>query len=113
MTWETLLSHIDPSTLSIGALAILGIGLFVWKKAFPWFTEVYFPARTKRLEVLDQERSQTERERTAIFAMMRDSLVELRVLAGAQTNQLNQLNISLQTLLEQHSALLETLREKV
>ncbi len=114
MTFEHWLSQLDLTQISFSVLVALGIGLFIWRKVWPWFVDVYWVNRAKRLEVMEAEWADTERERTGVFAMMRDTLVELKVIAAQQMLLMQQHDSEMKalttTLLEQQHTLLEQMR---
>jgi hypothetical protein len=110
MSFEMWLAQIDPSRLSFAAIVVLGSGVFVWRKVWPWAVEIYFPARLRRLETREAILATAEQTRTETFAMMRDTLVELKTIAETHTRLLESQSGELRTLT---SALLELLTNKV
>jgi hypothetical protein len=115
VTFEHWLSQLDLTQISFSVLVALGIGLFIWRKVWPWFVDDYWVNRTKRLEVIEAARADTERERTGVFAMMRDTLVELKVIAAQQVVLMqqhdNEMKTITKTLIEQQHTLLEQIKE--
>lgn len=84
MTFEQWLTRLDPGQVSFSVLCIIAIGLFIWRKVWPWLVSDYWPSRVKRLEAMARAQDETERERTALLALIRDALVELKVIAAQQ-----------------------------
>lgn len=111
--WLTSLNLSDASFSALVWVLVLGTGLFVWKKLWPWLVSDYWPNRLKRLQAHDDSRAGMELERNNLLAMMRDALIELKVIAGQQlmlmqrhdTESRNLAN----ALIEQQRAVLERL----
>jgi hypothetical protein len=110
MDIEAWLARLDPAQVSFSVLAAIGIGLFIWRKVWPWLTDEYWPSRVRRQNALDQAHSETEKERNAVLVMMRDTLVELKVIAAQQMIMLQQQRADMEgvanTLLDQQRAIL-------
>lgn len=120
MTFEAWLARLDPAHLSFSVLVAIAIGLFIWRKVWPWLVDEYWPSRVKRQAVIDAAQADTERERTAVLAMMRDTLIELKVIAAQQMVMLQQqraeMNGIAKSLLDQGRDILdrvESIREGV
>lgn len=110
MDIEAWLARLDPAQVSFSVLAAISIGLFVWRKVWPWLTDEYWPSRVRRQDGLDKAYAETEKERNAVLVMMRDTLVELKVIAAQQMLMLQQQRVDMEgvakTLLDQQRAIL-------
>ncbi|MCC7206580.1 MAG: hypothetical protein IT323_04700 [Anaerolineae bacterium] len=110
MDIEAWLARLDPAQVSFSVLAAIGIGLFIWRKVWPWLTDEYWPSRMRRQDALDKARGETEKERNAVLVMMRDTLVELKVIAAQQMLMLQQQRADMEgvakSLLDQQRAIL-------
>ncbi len=87
MSLEQWIISVTPT--EFGASLLLWSGLvagclFLWKKVWPWFTDVYFPARQKERQTDKENEAASERERNGMLGAIRDALIELKVVAGQQ-----------------------------
>jgi len=87
MTFDQWLLSIKPTEIGAAVLLwamVIGIGLFVTRQVWPWFTKEYFPARVKRAITEAESSNALEKERVNVLTTMRDALIELKVIAGQQ-----------------------------
>lgn len=101
MSVEAWLAKLDPAQVGFAVIAAAALGVFVWRKLWPWLVEYYFP-----------QRARVEDQRTEIFAAMRDTLVELKIVAGQQVSLLQQQQVMIghtESLLEAQRVILDNL----
>lgn len=78
--------RIDPSfgfTLLVWVLVIWGLWFFT-TKWWVWYTGVYMPAKMKSHQDALDANLNVEKEQTQLMATLRDTVVELKVIAGQQ-----------------------------
>lgn len=107
MPWlEQWISKFDPNQAPITALVMLIFVcaiLFVWKKVWPWFVEDYWPKHIALIQDKQRAHLEMEKERTNIWASIRDAMVELRVMNAQTLLVMQQQGVDLKTLVGQQA----------
>lgn len=85
MTFETWLTRFDPNQLGLSAFFIVltfGTLMFIWRKVWPWYTTVYYPAKIEMEKYKENNRFIIEREQNQVMMAIRDAMIEIKTVLG-------------------------------